>query len=128
MREVADADVPVVVCPRSNMFMGKAPPLSRMLDAGLRLALGSDNFMNCDGDMRSESEMMARILRMQGRDGLEAINSAFIESRKLLNLESDLPLSEGKAADLVVYEGRGRNPACDLLFRSGNGASMVCIR
>ncbi len=128
MRMVADAGVPVVVCPRSNLFMGMVPPLSRMLDAGIALALGTDNFMNSDGDMRSETEMMARLLRSQGRDGLQAIQAAFVESRKLLNLESELPLTEGKAADLVVYEGRGSSPACDLLFRSGNGASMVCIR
>jgi len=128
MRRVADEGVPTVVCPRSNLFMGRVPPLSRMVDAGLDLALGTDNFMNADGDMRAEMEMMARLLRSQGSDARLALEAAFISSRKLLNLDSELPFSEGRAANLAVYRGRGTEPACDLLFRSGNGAGMVCIR
>lgn len=128
MRRVCDEGVTTVICPRSNLFMGKVPPLSRMVDAGMELALGTDNFMNADGDMRAEMEMMARLLRSQGSDARLALEAAFVSSRKLLNLDSELPFSEGKAANLVVYKGRGTEPACDLLFRCGNGTSMVCIR
>ncbi len=45
MQRVADAHIPVVVCPSSNMFFGKIPPVRRMLDAGIKVALGTDNLM-----------------------------------------------------------------------------------
>ncbi len=128
MRRVGEEGVPTVICPRSNLFMGKTPPLSRMIEAGMELCIGTDNFMNADGDMRAEMEMMARLLRSQGSDARLAIDAAFISSRKLLNLDAELPFTEGRAANLVVYKGRGTEPACDLLFRSGNGMGMVCIR
>ncbi len=128
MRRVGDEGIPTVICPRSNLFMGKTPPLSRMIAAGMELCIGTDNFMNADGDMRAEMEMMARLLRSQGSDARLAIDAAFISSRKLLNLDAELPFSVGKSANLVVYKGRGTEPACDLLFRSGNGMGMVCVR
>ncbi len=45
MGRIAEAGIPVVVCPSSNMFFGKIPPVKRMLDAGIKVALGTDNLM-----------------------------------------------------------------------------------
>jgi cytosine/adenosine deaminase-related metal-dependent hydrolase len=42
---VRPLDLPVVVCPRSNMFFGMVPPLARMVKAGVTVALGTDNAM-----------------------------------------------------------------------------------
>ncbi|MGI6493407.1 MAG: hypothetical protein ACOX10_01025 [Candidatus Methanomethylophilaceae archaeon] len=46
----ADSDVPIVVCARSNMYFGLVPPIKEMLDAGVRVAVGTDNAMLCDAD------------------------------------------------------------------------------
>ncbi len=128
MRRVADEGLSTVVCPRSNLFMGLVPPLARMAEAGMELALGTDNFMNCDGDMRAEMECMARLLRSQQADASLALSAAFLSPRKLLNLQSELPMAKGGPADLVAFEHQGSDPICDLLFRSGNVRRTALIR
>ena len=58
----ADFDVPVVICPRSNSFFGIAPPIFDMIDAGVPLALGTDNAMLCDPDLVAEMAELATLL------------------------------------------------------------------
>ncbi len=62
LRKCADADVPVAVCPRSNRFFGKVPPLARMRAAGNTVALGTDNAMLCTPDLRPEALLADSIL------------------------------------------------------------------
>ncbi|MBO7409833.1 MAG: amidohydrolase family protein, partial [Candidatus Methanomethylophilaceae archaeon] len=42
LRACADVDLPVVVCPTSNLYFGKVPPIRRMYDAGIRVSIGTD--------------------------------------------------------------------------------------
>ena len=62
LRMCAEADVPVVVCPRSNRYFGMAPPIDRMIDAGVSIALGSDNAMLCSPDLRPEALLVSQQL------------------------------------------------------------------
>ncbi len=54
-RALAEADVPVVVCPRSNRFFGRRPPVEDMLQAGCTVALGTDNGLLQNGDLWAEA-------------------------------------------------------------------------
>lgn len=45
LRTVAEAKVPVVVCPRSNALFGRAPDLQALSQAGVTTLLGTDNAM-----------------------------------------------------------------------------------
>jgi len=59
LRECADRQIPVVVCPRSNWFLGvtssaRHPPLQEMVDLGCTILLGTDNVMFVPPDMFSE--------------------------------------------------------------------------
>src|SRR5947208_2853626 len=45
LERCADADVPIVVCPRSNAFFGMTPDIPRMLGNDVELRLGTDNAM-----------------------------------------------------------------------------------
>jgi cytosine/adenosine deaminase-related metal-dependent hydrolase len=58
LNDVADADVPVVVCPRSNAYFGMKTPLDRMLSVGLRVMVGTDNGMVADGDLLQELSLL----------------------------------------------------------------------
>lgn len=59
LRECADRQIPIAVCPRSNWMLGvtssaQHPPLQSMQDLGCRLVLGTDNVMFVPPDMFSE--------------------------------------------------------------------------
>ena len=58
--------VPLVICIRSNLFFGSEPPLARMMQKGLNVALGTDNAMISMPDILTEMEFAARMLRRQG--------------------------------------------------------------
>ncbi|MCG7844806.1 MAG: amidohydrolase family protein [Methanomassiliicoccales archaeon] len=128
MRKVAEAGVPVVVCPRSNLFFGKVPPLKRLLDNEVTLALGTDNAMICLPDMLSEMEMTARLLRSQGRTGTkEALNMA-MNGRKLLNGQEPFSIEPGARCELMVLRHGGGDPTTDLVLRSASDPpELVCI-
>jgi cytosine/adenosine deaminase-related metal-dependent hydrolase len=57
---LAQAKVPVVVCPRSNERFGLQPPLDLMAKAGVTVLVGSDNAMLTDGDLFAELALMRR--------------------------------------------------------------------
>ncbi|GAB7015858.1 amidohydrolase family protein [Methanogenium cariaci] len=59
IRRIADAGIPVVICPRSNWRLGvtssnQNPPVHAMLEAGVELWLGTDNVMFVQPDMAAE--------------------------------------------------------------------------
>ena len=49
-----EANISVVVCPRSNHYFGNRPPLEKMIDIGLDLGLGTDNGMICSVSILDE--------------------------------------------------------------------------
>ena len=55
--------VPLVICIRSNLFFGSEPPLARMIEKGLIVALGTDNAMISMPDILTEMEFTARMLK-----------------------------------------------------------------
>lgn len=61
LRACADFDIPISVCPRSNRFFGRRPPLETMRETGCTVALGSDNAMLCSPDLRPEALLASEI-------------------------------------------------------------------
>ncbi len=101
LRRVADAAIPVVVCPRSNRATGVgAPPVREMLRAGVRVALGTDNAMLNAPDMFAEMGFAARRVR-NDRAVLEMATGA---GAALLGL--DWGLEAGREATLAVLDPR----------------------
>lgn len=101
LRRVANASIPVVVCPRSNLATGVgAPPVREMLRAGIRVALGTDNAMLNAPDMFAEMGFAAGILR----DDRAVLEMAAGAGAALLGL--DWGLERGREATLVVLDPR----------------------
>jgi len=106
----AESEVPIVVCARSNLYFGKVPPVKRMLDCGVDIAIGTDNAMLCEPEMRSEASAFMDVLSSQGGSADEIIGPLFKNGRKLLYSHNRICVSAGMPADLTVlpYDGKFR--------------------
>ena len=77
LRECADRQIPIAVCPRSNWTLNIAssqrhPPLQLMQDFGCTLLLGTDNVMFVPPDMFSEMAFTSIIYRVDPKVLLSA--------------------------------------------------------
>ncbi len=100
---LADARIPIVVCPRSNAFFGMRPPVQAMLDSGCTLALGTDNAMLHEPDLVAEASALElddeTRLRMMSHHG-----------RRLAGLP-EASLERGAVADWIVLPHRPFTPS-----------------
>ena len=112
LRMFADADVPIVSCPRSNRFFGKVPPLASMLSAGCTVALGTDNAMLCSPDLRPEASLAADILGSDGWDPSAVWGMMSSAGSKLLNRARALDGTiEGRRVCVLPCPGRDAGSA-----------------
>jgi len=98
---LADNDMPVVVCPGSNLYFGTKPPVRKMLDAGVKVAVGSDNAMLRKPDMIEELGLLRRTC---GLDLGGMLHMCYDTPRKLLNEKDNIALKEGHSSDFLVLE------------------------
>jgi cytosine/adenosine deaminase-related metal-dependent hydrolase len=69
LRDCADREIPIVVCPRSNWTLGVAssrhhPPLVLMEELGCTLCLGTDNAMFVPPDILSEMAFISTVYKI----------------------------------------------------------------
>lgn len=100
LEAVADAGVPVVVCPRSNAHYGMKSPLDRMKAAGVTVAVGTDNGMLQDGDLRAELSLLRAWFPHVPVE--ELLRLATWNGRALAGLHPALPPRRGQPLDVVV--------------------------
>jgi len=108
----AETDTPIVVCARSNLFFGKKPPIKRMMDCGVDIAIGTDNAMFGEPDMRLEASAFTDIFLQQGGTADDVLGPMFINGRKILYPGNKIHVSEGMSAVLTVLP-------CSEEFRMG---------
>jgi 5-methylthioadenosine/S-adenosylhomocysteine deaminase len=112
---LADHDVAVAHCPRSNGYLGcGVAPLRTLLDAGVRVGLGTDSPASTPGfDMFAElrAAIVAARAREQRPDALtasEALELATLGAARALGLDGEIgSLSAGKQADLAIVSLAG---------------------
>jgi cytosine/adenosine deaminase-related metal-dependent hydrolase len=98
-----DADVPVVVCPRSNAGFGIKLDIAKMIDAGLDVCLGTDNAMlnnlSIIDEMRAaySSKSNSRPLEL-----LEVFKLAIDNPRKVLNDKAIITVGAGSPCEFMV--------------------------
>jgi cytosine/adenosine deaminase-related metal-dependent hydrolase len=111
----ASAGVPIVMCPRSNLFFGLRPDLLRMLRAGVEGALGTDNAMICPPNMLDE---MQAAFAIGGPDGLSPGRVASLASlggHKVLNAKGKITTEIDVSDDLVAIRTGGEDPLSRLM-------------
>ena len=111
LKEVVEAKVGVVVCPRSNLKLGLGfPPVKKMLGMGVTVALGSDNVMVNQPNMFEEMSYILNLANIFEKNfppiPLEEIfRMATINGAKILGLEDKVgSIEEGKLANLVFID------------------------
>ncbi|MGH3031606.1 MAG: amidohydrolase family protein [Gaiellaceae bacterium] len=112
---LAEHDVAVAHCPRSNALLGCGiAPLRELLDAGLRVGLGTDSPASTPSlDMWEEmrAAVYAARARAERPDALgasEALELATLGSARALGLGGEIgSLAAGKRADLAVVSLSG---------------------
>jgi 5-methylthioadenosine/S-adenosylhomocysteine deaminase len=127
---LADRDVPVAHCPRSNALLGCGiAPLSDLRAAGVRVGLGTDSPASTPSfdmfeEMRTAVYMArARDRRADALSGDEALRLATIDAARALRLDAEVgTLTPGKRADLTVVSLAGspyhpvEDPAAAVVF------------
>ena len=91
----AEAEVPIVVCPTSNRYFGKVPPIARAEALGADLAIGTDNGMIRSPDMVVEALEFARTAEAQGGDPETVWSALWKLSGKILNQHRNIQNHNG---------------------------------
>jgi cytosine/adenosine deaminase-related metal-dependent hydrolase len=104
LESVADAGVPVVVCPRSNAHYDMKTPIDRMRAAGVTVAVGTDNGMLQDGNLLAELSLLQAWSAKTPLE--ELLRMATWNGRGLARLPAALPPKRGKALDVIVLPER----------------------
>jgi cytosine/adenosine deaminase-related metal-dependent hydrolase len=129
LERCADAEIPVVVCPRSNEFFGLEPDITRLKRAGLHVALGTDNGMIARPDMIEELKAAFRVCKRRGGiSPLEAVNLATFGGRKVLNATAKITSEIGTKSDLSVVAVAGADPLSEMVTSASSKDVQAIIR
>jgi 5-methylthioadenosine/S-adenosylhomocysteine deaminase len=127
---LAERNVPVAHCPRSNALLGCGiAPLAELREAGVQVGLGTDSPASAPNfDMFEEMRTAvyaarARERRAEALTGTEALSLATIDAARALRLDAEVgTLTPGKRADLTVVSLAGspyhpvEDPAAAVVF------------
>ncbi|MEA3204397.1 MAG: hypothetical protein QOI63_2079, partial [Thermoplasmata archaeon] len=97
---LADEDIPVAVCPRSNAHFGLKTPIRALREAGVAVAVGTDNGMLQDGNLLAELALLRQwdpALEVE-----ELLRMATWNGRALARLPPAWPPRKDAPLDLVV--------------------------
>lgn len=107
LKEIADMDIPVVVCPRSNFITGVGmSPVQDMLKAGIRVAVGTDNVMLNSVNMFSEMEVLSKIFGLEDR---QVFIMCTLMGGAISGLDTFGSILEGNEAKIMILNGRSHN-------------------
>ena len=104
---IADADIPVIVCPRSNFSTGVGmAPIHDMLDAGVKIGVGTDNVMLNSTNMFAEMEILSKIF---GLDDRQVFMMCTLNGGQILKLDDLGSIQKGNKAHLMILNGNSNN-------------------
>jgi cytosine/adenosine deaminase-related metal-dependent hydrolase len=109
IESVANAEIPVVVCPRSNFVTGAGiAPIAEMLDAGIKVAAGTDNVMLNSVNMFAEMEFISKVFSIDDRQVFKicTLNGSFIMGQNITN-----SIEKGNKANFMILNGNSNNLA-----------------
>ncbi|HJJ46659.1 MAG TPA: amidohydrolase family protein [Methanocorpusculum sp.] len=122
IRRAADEDIMITICPRSNWILrgtssSALPPVRKMLNAGVRVSLGTDNAMFVSSDMFAECAFLMTVYKATAKEAMLLATRGF----ELLRVPSGIAV--GNPANLTVLSADrlyswSINPLATALTRS----------
>ncbi|WP_411967012.1 amidohydrolase family protein [Haloferax sp. YSSS75] len=107
LERVEDSEIPIVVCPRSNLVTNVGVPSIRELTQRTTVALGTDNVMLNSPSMFREMEFTSKLADVPAA---EVLRMATINGADIAGLNYGL-VEEGRDAKLLVLDGDSDNLA-----------------
>lgn len=119
LERIADNDIPIVVCPRSNAFFGTLPNIPAMLEKNITVLLGTDNAMINRPSMLVEMEFAYKISKIHGKiDPLKILKMATSNIKKVLNHTDNIGITEGATANFMVIKASFKKPQITIVNRA----------
>ncbi len=108
VKAISDANIPVVVCLRSNFLTRSGlPPVKNMLDEGILVAAGTDNIMLNSANMFSEMEFLAKTVLYDDR---QVFKLCTLNGAKLLGIDEKIgSIKKGKKARFMILSKKSSN-------------------
>ncbi len=108
LKQVADAGVPVVVCPRSNLVTGAGlPDVRRMAELGITVGVGTDNVMLNSPNMFDEMQLISRALL---HDDRQVFKMCTLNGAKIMGIDHRVGcIREGMEGRMMVLDGNSNN-------------------
>lgn len=107
LERIDDSEVPIVVCPRSNVVTDVGRPPVKELAERTTLALGTDNVMTNSPSMFREMAFTAKLFDLPAR---EVLRMATLNGAEIAGLDRGI-VEEGRPAKLLVLDGDSDNLA-----------------
>ncbi|MFO8110401.1 MAG: amidohydrolase family protein [Thermoplasmata archaeon] len=119
----AQEGIPIVICPRSNMYFGKIPDIPKMLRVGVTLCIGTDNAMISSPNIFREMDVAFRLSRLKGEvEPLQILLASTWNPRKALNLPGCIghsyPEDNSKELYMILNQTMD-NPAYEVVTKKG---------
>jgi cytosine/adenosine deaminase-related metal-dependent hydrolase len=108
LKKVADAGIPVVVCPRSNLVTGSGlPDVRAMTSLGITVGVGTDNVMLNSPNIFAEMEILCKALL---HDDRQVFKMCTLNGAKVLGIEKRVGyIGEGMEGRVMVIDRRSNN-------------------
>jgi cytosine/adenosine deaminase-related metal-dependent hydrolase len=105
---VSDANIPVVVCLRSNFITRSGmPPIKKMEEEGILIAAGTDNVMLNSVNMFQEMEFLAKTSLYDDR---QVFKLCTLNGAKILGIDNEMgSIKKGKNAKLIMLSKKSDN-------------------
>ncbi len=118
MARLAEADIPAVCCPRNHAVIGLGVPrFDLMLEAGMRVAIGTDNVILSSPDPLAEVQFASRAIRAIRKDpsfptATDMLKMITINPAEILQVDDERgSIDTGKRADLILIDATTNNLA-----------------
>ncbi len=112
-------EIPIVICPRSNMQFGKIPDIPMMLENDVDLSLGTDNAMLVSPNMFRELETAYRVARIKDRvEAEDILMMATWNPRESLYSTLGVVKPEADNDTFLVLERGNKEPAYEVVTRT----------